>query len=84
MRGAEVKRDAAGYTEELSRRDIEIVLDPDGMGSSTLNTYPEGILKQTNKQTNKRYAEEILIDLSIIKILSRRDIETKFMNPQYR
>lgn len=45
LRGAEVKRDAAGYTEELSRRDIEIVLDPDGMGSSTLNTYPEGILK---------------------------------------
>ena len=47
MREAEAKRDAAGYTEELSRRDIEIVLDPDGMGSSTLNTYPEGILKKS-------------------------------------
>lgn len=57
--GAEVKRDAAGYTEELSRRDIE--LDPDGMGSSTLNTYPEGILKA------------ICLSMSYTKYLSRRD-----------
>lgn len=61
LRGAEVKRDAAGYTEELSRRDIEIVLDPDGMGSSTLNTYPEGILKA------------ICLSMSYTKYLSRRD-----------